>query len=488
MIRKALLLALVIVAVGVALWAANAPKDVLVRLPGFEVETSRILLALLMLLLGAVIAWVWGLLASIFNLPGKVARSSRQSRINKARAALSDGLIAAEGGDAEEAAKQAKRAAALAKIGSPDRKLALLLSARAAETNDDWIEAEKTYAELSREKGAELAGLRGLAAAAVKRGDHMGAKAHASAAFQLKSKADWPFGSLFELQTKAADWMGAVDTLDAGLKRGAIDGASAARRRAVLLSAQAYRQRRNDPAEAEALAVEATKASAGFPPAALLAGRLQLAAGRAGKAQSVVEAAWRTRPHPALSLSWSDLKPGESADSHAARIDKLAQQNPDHRESRILKGEAAIATGDWMKAAEILTPLIEEGATGRLCTLMEAVARGRGDLEEANRWARLAASAAREPDWSDIDPDGRAFDFSDSDWARMIYTYGDGGVLIHPRYEGYGRELETMSRLALPPAESTSAPDTSEMEDVREVSRVGASAHIAPPVDYAPDD
>ncbi len=70
----------------------------------------------------------------------------------------------------------------------------------------------------------------------------------------------------------------------------------------------------------------------------------------------------------------------------------------------------------------------------------------------------------------------------------MIYTYGDGGVLIHPRYEGYGRELETMSRLALPPAESTSAPDTSEMEDVREVSRVGASAHIAPPVDYAPDD
>lgn len=488
MIRKALLLALIIAAVGVALWAANAPKDVFIRLPGLELETSRVLLGLAVLLLGAVIAWGWGLLASIFNIPMKVARSTRQSRVNKARTALSDGLIAAEGGDAEQAAKQAKRAASLSKAGSPDRKLALLLSARAAEANGDWIEAEKAYAELSREKGAELAGLRGLAAAAVKRGDHFGAKAHAAAAFQLKSRADWPFGSLFELQTKAADWMGAADTLQDGLKRGAIEGTAAARRRAVLLTAEAYRQRRNAPDEAERLALEAAKTSAGFPPAAMLAGRLQLAAGRAGKSQSVVEAAWRARPHPALSLLWSDLKPGETPAAHAARILKLAEQNPDHRESRILKGEAAIATGDWRQAAQILTPIIEEGATGRLCTLMEAVARGRGDAEEAARWSRLAASAAREPDWSDIDPDGRAFDFSDEDWARMVYTYGDGGILIHPRYEGYGRELETLSRLALPPVEAPPAPAPNAQPDKPPEKAEQKAAPVAPPTDYASED
>ena len=480
----AILIALVIGAVSLALFAANAPKDVFVRLPGFEVETSRLMLGIAVCLVGAAIAVIWWFLASLFNLPGQLAKSTRQSRLSKARNALSDGLIAAEGGDAERAARQAKRAASLTKIGSSDRKLALLLAARAAETNGDWIEAEKAYAELSREKGAELAGLRGLAAAAVKRGDHSGAKAHASAAFQLKSKADWPFGSLFELQTKAADWLGASDTLQDGVKRSAIDGATAARRRAVLLTAEAYRQRRNSPSESEQLALEAAKTSAGFPPAALLAGRLQLAAGRAGKAQNVIESAWRARPHPALSLLWSDLKPGESALAHAARIEKLVDQNPDHRESRILKGEASIAKGDWVKAAQILTPIIEEGATGRLCTLMEAVARGRGDGDEAARWARLAASAAREPDWSDIDPDGRAFDYSDEDWARMVYTYGDGGVLIHPRYEGYGRELETLSRLALPNAEpeARAAPaPTSHPETEKPKS-------VAPPTDYAKED
>ena len=452
-LRIAVFVLLILAVVIATMWAMAGPQDVLIKFPDFEIDFSvrKILFGLLLVsCLGGVALW---LIVYVLNLPGKVLKSGRDTRVNKAREALSDGLIAAEGGDAEQAARQAKRAASLSKVGSPDRKLALLLSARAAEAKGDWIEAEKTYAELSREKGAELAGLRGLAAAAVKRGDVSGAKAHAEAAFRLKSKADWPFGSLFELQTKASDWLGAVETLNDGLKRNAIEPVSAARRKAVLLTAEGYRLRRSDPARSENLGVEAAKSSAGFPPATLLAGRLQLAAGRSNKAKQLIEAAWRARPHPALSLLWSDLVQEETPTAHAARITKLADQNPEHRESRILLGEASIATGDWVKAAQILTPIIEEDATGRLCTLMEAVARGRGDADEATRWARLATSAAREPDWSDIDPDGRAFDYSDADWARMVYTYGDGGILIHPRYEGYGQELETLSRIALPAPE-----------------------------------
>lgn len=450
MIRIAALIVIVVATLGLAFWAASLPHDVAISFSGREMELSRVTLAIFIAVLGAAMALVWGVIAWMFNLPGQLTRNVRQSKINKARTALADGLIAAEGGDAEQASKQARRAASLSQVGTPDRKLALLLAARAAETNGDWIEAEKAYAELSREKGAELAGLRGLAAAAVQRGDHGGAQAHARSAFLLKSKADWPFGSLFELQTKAADWLAAAETLQDGAKRGLLDGAEAARRRAVLLTAEAYRLRRNDPAKAESLALEAAKLSAGFPPSALLAARLQLAAGKPSRAQSTIESAWRVRPHPALSLMWSDLKPAESGAAQAQRMEKLAELNPEHRESRILIGEAAIAKGDWAKAEETFAPILEEGATGRLCTLMEAVARGRGDSDEAVRWARLAASAAREPDWSDIDPDGRAFDYSDADWARLVYAYGDGGTMIHPRYEGYGRELETLSRLALP--------------------------------------
>ena len=493
LLRIAGLLAVIVVTVAVALWAASAPADVSFRLPGWEGETSTVALGFAVALLGAVMALAWAALAWTFNLPGKLTRGARQSRINKARDALADGLMAAEGGDAALAAKQARRAAALTRMGSGDRRLALLLSARASEAGGDWIEAEKSYAELSREKGGELAGLRGLAAAAVKRGDHRGAEAHARAAYLLKSKADWPFGSLFELQTKAADWLGAADTLADGQKRGLIDSVVACRRRAVLLTAEASRLRRNDPSTAESLASEAAKLSAGFPPAALLAGRLQLASGRPAKAQATIEAAWRARPHPILSLLWSDLKPGEGPAEHARRILQLAAQNPQHRESRILVGESAIARGAWSEAAESLTPILEEGITGRLCSLMEAVARGKGDPSEAARWGRLAASAAREPDWSDIDPEGKAFDFSDADWARLVYTYGDGGTLIHPRYETYGRELETLSRLALPapsaagPASSAASP-RSAAEPASPTALPKPRADKPPAPDYVPDD
>ena len=122
----------------------------------------------------------------------------------------------------------------------------------------------------------------------------------------------------------------------------------------------------------------------------------------------------------------------------------------------------------------------DEGATGRLCSLMEAVSKGRRESDDAARWGRLAATAAREPDWSDIDPDGQAFDYSDADWARMIYTYGDGETLIHPRYEGFGRELETLSRLALPAPDGEDTPRSGDMPDARPVN--------PPAPDYVPKD
>lgn len=459
MLRVALLVLVALASVGAALWAVQSPNDIRFQGPGFEGETSRAAIVLGLLLVGAVIAIAWGVLAWTVGLPGRITRGSRTARMTKARTALADGLIAAEGGDAIAAAKHAKRAAVLSEGDAGGRKLSLLLAARAAEANGDWTSAERAYAQLSREKGAELAGYRGLAAAAVKRGDRTGALAHAKAALDLKGKADWPFGSLFELQTAAADWDGAIETLAEGEKRGRIAVDAARRRRAVLLTAEATRLRRNDPESASEHANRAAKLAPGLPAASALSARIHLAAGRTGKAGGAIEAAWRARPHPALSLIWSDLKPSESANAHADRIRHLASLNPPHRESRILIGEAAIAAGDWREAAEALKPIVEDGATSRLCTLMEAIARGRGSTEDANRWARLAVSAPREPDWSDIDPDGRAFDYSDADWARLVYAYGDGAQLIHPRYESYGRELAATTRIALP-APGAAPPDT----------------------------
>ncbi len=454
--RIAAILAIVIAAFGLALWAFSAPADISFQYGNWEGETSRVALFIVLALLGAAIAVFWCVLAWLFKLPFALTRTARRAHSGKAKRALSDGLIAAEGGDAGSASKSAKRAEHLAQTDPAERKLTLLLQARAAEANKEWSEAEHAYSDLSREKGAELAGLRGLAAAAVQRGDYHGAETHARKALELKTKAKWPFSTLFELQTKSGDWNGANDTLLIGEKRGFIDMESARRRRAVLTTAEADRQRLNDAETAEKLALDATRIAPSFPPAALLAARLQMAAGKTGKAVSTIEGAWRIRPHPALALLWRDLKPGETEDVRANRLEKLAEVNPTHRESRILLVEAAIGKQQWLKASEILTALMDQGVTTRLASLMEAVCVGQEDHEGSARWSRAASASAREPDWSDIDPDGRAFDYGLEDWGRLAYAFGDNNTLIHPRHETYGGELGATAHLALPAPKSPS--------------------------------
>jgi HemY protein len=108
---------------------------------------------------------------------------------------------------------------------------------------------------------------------------------------------------------------------------------------------------------------------------------------------------------------------------------------------------------------------------------MERALKGYGDRGEADRWGRMAASASREADWSDIDPKGNAFDFDRAGWSRMVYAFGDVGDLVHPRYETYGREMEAGRVLALPMADEglLSPPKTPD-------------GPLTAPLDYAPDD
>jgi HemY protein len=175
-----------------------------------------------------------------------------------------------------------------------------------------------------------------------------------------------------------------------------------------------------------------------------------LSAGKTSKAQAAVEAGWRIAPHPALALLWRDLRHGETNSQLAKRLKNLAGTNPTHHESRILTVEAALAEGKWEQAEETLVQLLAERETTRTCALMETATKGQNKEEEAAKWSRLASSAPREADWTDIDTDGRAFNYARDDWARLVYSFGDESELIHPRYETYGGELETLAHIALP--------------------------------------
>ena len=476
--RIFLFIVILVIIVGGALvgfWAVTLPGSVVINdSRGELVSLHSGVAAIALIVFGGLVAAAWWVISGLFVLPGKIGRSRQSNRARKANMALAEGLLAAEAGDSTHALKLARKAVKHAE----DERLKLLLEARAAEANDDWAGAERAWGQLARLPGGHLAGLRGSAMAAAERGDHATAEARALEALGLKSNADWPFNSLFDLQVARGEWDKALETLAIGEKRGLISGDSLRRRRAVLLTARAVGLPHDRKQEAQKALAEAIRAAPGLPPAAWHGARQLMIDDKAKAAQGVLELAWKARPHPALAQLSRRLVPQDSRENIAARLRGLVAAQPNHRESRILAGELAMDEGDWVGAVKTLALLVEENPTARLCLLMERALKGYGDTDEAQRWGRMAASASREADWSDIDPKGNAFDFAQRDWSRLVYAFGDVGDLVHPRYESYGRELEAGRVLAI------AGPD----DEDKVAPPKAPTGRLTPPLDYVSDD
>ncbi len=477
MIRILVILLLVVAAAAGALFLNTLPGGVTFDLFGYEGRLNLAASVVALLLLGGIAAFVWGAFTGLWRLPGRFGKSRRAAKVKKANMALTDGLLAAEAGDVEVANRLAKKAAAFAE----DDRLKALLEARAAESAGDWVGAERAWAQLARLPGGQLAGLRGTATAAMERGDAASAEASARAALELKSGADWPFNSLFDLQVARGDWQKALETLALGEKRKLIEGDSLRRRRAVLNTAYATSLPNGERASAQKALAAAISAAPGFPPAAWHGARQLLLDKKEKAALGVIELGWKARPHPALAQMVRQMSVGGDREVLRGRLQRLIEANPDHYESKVLSAELAMQKQDWVSAVKTLALLVEAAPTGRLCLLMERALKGYGDPKEAARWARMAVTASREGDWSDLEPKGGAFGYAPADWARLVYRFGDAGQLVHPRHETFARELDV--------ARATAAlPSPDEGADIAKPNVKLPPGEMAAPLDFVPED
>jgi HemY protein len=69
-------------------------------------------------------------------------------------------------------------------------------------------------------------------------------------------------------------------------------------------------------------------------------------------------------------------------------------------------------------------------------------------------WLARGAGAPQEPDWTDLDPEGRAFAYQAADWARLVMTFAETGELIHPRHERREKSLSELPELPIAYADS----------------------------------
>lgn len=423
---------------------------------GWQVDMTAAAAALMVLVVSLLATIFWNLLKWILEAPQRAARARAESRRKQGQEALARGFLAAAAGDGSEARRLAQKSAELADDAPA---LVRVLAAQAAEAAGDLPAAKAAYSAMLGFPDMRLAGLKGLMQTAQTEGDRAGAIRHAQSAYGLAKTARWAWRALLEARLEAGDWAAALDLVTGAQERKVVSPVVADRTRAALLAASAA-SFEVDPQErlrAQALdfAVQAAKLKPDFAPGVVMAARLLAADGKVGKAAGLIEGAWKGRPHPALWLAYRDLRTDETPRERAKRLASLVALNADARESRILRVEQALIAGEVSAAREAARTLEAEPLTQRLAGLQARAANAAGAVDEARAWIARGGAAPQEPDWSDLDPEGRAFAYRPEDWTRLVATYGETGDLIHPRLERRERGLSDLPELPAAYIEST---------------------------------
>lgn len=379
-------------------------SDVLVTVSGTEFVINPLMMVILGL---ALLCSVWvllkvmGLLLATFKfLNGDETAISRffdRNREKRGYDALSEGMMALASGEGRVA--MAKAAKAERYLKRPE--LTNLISAQAAEMAGDKKKAEEVYKRLLLDDKTRFVGVRGIMKQKLMAGDTDTALLLAEKAFAIKPKHVETQDTLLRLQANSEDWGGARKTLNAKLRHGSLPRDVHRRRDAVLALSEARDEMVGGAvAKARDAAIEANRLSPDLVPAAAVAARMYIEAGKPRNAVRTLKKAWDMNPHPDLAAAFAEIAPDETAEERLKRFKALTKMKPAHDETKMLLAELNIAVKDFPTARTALGDLVEANPTARSLTIMAAIERGEGSQDTVVRgWLTKALTASRGPQW-----------------------------------------------------------------------------------------
>jgi HemY protein len=441
MIRLIIFLIVAVALSWLATWLVDNPGRVSLTWQGTHIETSFVVLLLAVAVIGIVLVVLFEILRIVRQAPSRWGRAHRRSRTDKGYAALSQGMVAAAAGDAA-AAKLLNRRAEKLLHQAP---ATLLLSAQTAQLEGDEGTARLKFQEMLNHQETEILGLRGLLAQAIKDGDRETALKLARRAYLRRPNTPWVLTTLFELQTQAGLWNEALSTIDDMARHRVIDRATATRRRAILLSQEAAAIRaKGRPYAALEMLQKAHKRLPSLAPIAVQAAGLAAELNKPRQASKMLEASWRTEPHPEIARAYAGLDGKGTPADRLKQVERLHQLHPEHVASDLALAEHALAARQWPTARTALERLIKKDPTASAWRMLAEVEQAEGDGEKARMCLARAVDAP--PDaawlcqstgevrarWSAFGPDGR---FDSLQWGKppkIVPMLGDERALVIP--------------------------------------------------------
>lgn len=377
-------------------WLADQPGDLQLRWLGYEIETT-LMAAVIMLAAITLGLWIiWSLVMWLLDRPGAFGGWFKSRRQRKGKDALSSGLIAVAAGDANAAQTHARTAAAI--LG--DDPMVKLLDAQAAQMRGDNVRVRHLFEEMAEKPETRLLGLRGLHTDAVRQSDMARARALAEEAVRINPKVSWASKAVLSYQSTSQDWDAISHTIDTQKSAALIDKATANRKHAVVLTAQALEADSRNSEDAYDLALRAHKLDPSLVPAAIIAARHAAHDGSLRKAARILEKTWNLTPHPDLAEAYGHIRQGDSALDRLKRIRSLVGKSGGI-ESAVALATAAIEALEWKAAREALGAFAHDRPQARICGLMAEIEEGEfGDKGRAREWLSRAVRAPRDPAWT----------------------------------------------------------------------------------------
>lgn len=397
MIRILIFLLLVLVlGLGFA-WFADRPGDVVLQWQGNEYQTSLMVVLVGLVAVVAAIMITWWLARTILNSPQIMQRFFKARKKDRGYRALSQGLIAANSGDAASARKHTKESIRL--LGREP--LVDLLDAQSALLEGNREDARKRFEEMLGDDDTRLVALRGLYLEAERQGAKDAARHYAEEAHKAAPALPWAGNAKLRYASMEGNWEGALRSLEANKAAGLLDKDAAKRQRAVLLTAHAMAEEPADPVRAAKLAREAHKLAPTLVPAAIIGSKALARNSDIGRAAGMIETVWKKEPHPDLAASYVHLRIGDSAMDRLKRAKKLAAMKPNHLEGNFAVAEAAMDAQDWKLARESLKPVLTTRPTERACLLMAEIEEGEfGDRGRMRDWLSRAVRSPKDAAWT----------------------------------------------------------------------------------------